>query len=205
MKKIVFVFVAVIMLCSCAQKQQYIIPANVKARNHAVIFRQAFSCLKLSNEGIEKSMLYIHPGHDPNAWIDPGNDVHITEGLFQFNDETLAFVIAHELSHAKLHHVGKKILTSMATTSVMMVANAFIPGIGLLNHVVNPAVTNNFNKLQELDADRLASETLITCFGIPVDRQIIVLESIQKATPEGGGFWAQHPSWSDRINAIRSR
>jgi hypothetical protein len=48
---------------------------------------------------------------------------------------------------------------------VMLVANAFIPGVGLLNHVINPAVTNNaVSKPQELEAD-LAAYKACLCMG----------------------------------------
>jgi hypothetical protein len=87
--------------------------------------------------------------------------VHLTEGLFRFGDDTIAFVIAHEIAHAKLKHIRDKRAVSLATTGVMIIAGAIIPGLGFLNYAVNPAVTNNYGKGQEYETDKLASETVL--------------------------------------------
>lgn len=206
MKKFsIIILLLLILLCGCAAKQQstYVIPQEIKDRPVVSIYKQTLNCLNLREDGAV-STLRIHPSKEANAWVDDKNDVFLAEGLFRYDDDVLTFVIAHELSHAKLKHVRNQRIVSYTTTGVLMVTGLFIPGAGLLNHAVNPAVTNNFSKSQEYDADRLAAETLVTCFNIPVEKQIHILESLQADSPDGGGFWARHPSWNDRIKNIKS-
>ena len=40
----------------------------------------------------------------------------------------------------------------------MSVAGTFVPGLGYLDHVVNPVVTNSFGRQFEISADKLAVE-----------------------------------------------
>jgi len=203
MKKLSLVII-ILLLTSCSQKHTtaYVIPQFIKDRPVVSIYQMVYKCLKLKEDG-ETSRLRIHPSKKPNAFIDGKNDVFLTEGLFKYDDDVITFVIAHELSHAKLKHVRNQRNVSYATTGAMMVVGFIVPGAGLLNYAVNPAVTNNFNKVQEADADRLASETLVKCFDISVEQQIHILESLKKDTTDAGGFWDRHPSWNDRIANIR--
>jgi Zn-dependent protease with chaperone function len=204
MKKIIFVLF-IVLLSSCANRTQYAIPQasqEVKERNATIInnYATAFNCLKIREDG-KTSRLRLHPSGIVNTWVDENNDVFITQGLLAQGEDVVMFAIVHELAHIKLNHVRNKKIVSTATTGVLLVANVFVPGAALLNNVVNPAITNNFSKSQEYDADKLASETLARCLNMPLEKQIKVLESM-KARSDGGGFWAAHPSWSDRIKNI---
>ncbi len=204
MKKLAIVIIIILSISGCAhqQKPAYVIPQFIKDRPVLSIYQKTHRCLKLSEDG-QSSRLLIHPNKKVNAWIDDQNRVYLTEGIFNYDDGAITFIIAHELSHAKLKHIRSRKAVSYATTGVMMVVGSIIPGAGLLNWAVNPAVTNNFGKTQELDADRLASETLVKCFDISIERQIHILESLQKDAAVAGGFWSTHPSFNDRIENIR--
>jgi ankyrin repeat protein len=140
----------------------------------------------------------------PNASVNLSGQIIFTEGaLSLWDDDTLTFIAAHEIAHDKLGHVGKKIAVSAATTGVMIIANFFIPGVGLLNHALNPALVNNYSKTQELEADKLASESCEKCFGMTNVKQIEIMMQMRKTSREGGGFWATHPAWSERIKNIK--
>ena len=205
MKKLIFIS-AILILTSCAHEQvkPYVIPQHVKERIADILsnYANASRCLNIRKDG-ETFGLGLDPSKKPNAWVNDEDDVIITEGLFQFDNDTITFVLAHELSHIKLKHVRNKQAVSIATTGAFIIAGALIPGVGLLNYAVNPAVTNNYSKVQEYEADKLASETLVSCFNISLERQIEILQSMQASTKDGGGFWDQHPSWENRIKNIK--
>jgi Zn-dependent protease with chaperone function len=204
MKKLTLVII-LILLCGCAAKQEvitYSTPQTVRNRPAIAMYQKACDCLKLSDDGISTDIRFVQT-KQLGAYIDSENTVHFTEGLFKYDDIAVAFIIAHELSHAKLNHIRNRNIASVATTGVMTVAGFIIPGLGYLNYAVNPAITRNFGKSQELDADRLASETLVKCFGISVDTQIPSLKTWLYDGPDGGGFWSTHPSADDRIANIK--
>jgi Zn-dependent protease with chaperone function len=141
---------------------------------------------------------------EPNACMDNNETLILTEGILKWdNYNALLFVAAHEVSHRDLKHLSKQQFASYAITGVMVAAGYVIPGIGLLNHVVNPAIVNNYSKIQEFDADKNASHLLVRCFHIPIDEQIKSLQYMQAKMQDGGKFWDRHPSWNDRIKNIQ--
>lgn len=149
--------------------------------------------------------VYISPQKELNAWVNVSGNITFTKGALEnFDDYTLTLIAAHEIAHDKLGHVADKMAVSYTTTGVMIVAGALVPGLGLLNYVVNPAVTNNYSKIQEYEADKLASEFCAKCFGMSIEKQTAIMLSIKaKAEADGGGFWASHPAWKDRIENIK--
>jgi hypothetical protein len=148
--------------------------------------------------------VYLNQDKNSNAFVNVSGNIVFTNGAIEnWDDDILTFVAAHEIAHDKLGHVAKKMTVSYTTTGVMLVANALVPGLGLLNHIINPAVTNNFSKTQEYDADKLASEYCLKCFGMTIEKQSDIMNRMKDTSKgDGGGFWATHPAWGDRIKNI---
>lgn len=202
MKRVAFVII-VLLLSGCIGPQvnrDYISPPFVKDRAD-ILYPAVYKCYGYTDT--DAPPLFINNGFPPNAYYGFG-EVIIDVNLFlEHDNDTMAFIIAHEFAHAKLNHVTKRLAVSYATSGIMMATGFIVPGLGYINYVINPAVTNNFSKTQEYDADRMASETLIKCLNIPVDKQIHILEIIKSGSGSGGGFWSSHPSWDDRIANIK--
>ena len=149
--------------------------------------------------------VYISNDKEKNASINRSRKITVTKGaLEQWDEDVLTFFVAHEVAHDKLGHATKKKVVSFVTTSLMFAANFFVPGIVLLNYIINPAIKNNYNKIQEYDADKLASDYCIKCFNITIEKQIAMMKIIEKKSKlSGGGFWAIHPSFKNRIENIK--
>jgi len=146
-----------------------------------------------------------------NAMMNKEGILFITSGLLnnipedRWN-EILAAVIAHELAHFTLSHVAKRQGSAVATSIGFAIAGAFIPGVGLLNHVVNPTFTSALSRSQELDADR-KSVAMLRNAGWDNPEAICI-----RCLEWGSGFsdssmfslWASHPSFRDRIENIKA-
>ena len=101
----------------------------------------------------------VHKANFLNAWVATGGEINITLNLLRKLDETGRIcVISHELAHLKSNHYYSKKGISVFTTAAMSVAGTFVPGLGYLNRVINPVVTNSFGRQFELSADKLAVE-----------------------------------------------
>ncbi len=197
MKKVLFIVLVFLAGCATAKQPAYTAPKAYKDRIVPIVVK--------ANRCVEPGKILsirIAKSDAPNAWVDQ-ESVYFTEGLFIFDDDTLLFIAAHELAHDKLGHIGKAQGVSYATTGVMLIVNAVIPGAGWLNHIVNPAVVNNFSKAQEFEADKYASTVSATCMNIPLSRQIEIMNAMKDKTRDGGGFWDRHPSWDERIANIQ--
>jgi len=150
----------------------------------------------------------ISISNDDNANASVNIAGHITftrEAIRLWDDDMLTFVAAHEIAHDKMGHVAKKVTLSGVTTGAMIVADIFVPGVGIINRALNPALVNNYSKFQEYEADKLASESCERCFGMTIEKQIEIMERIMETAKQGdgGGFWATHPAWSKRIQNIK--
>ena len=149
-------------------------------------------------------------GQDVNAQMGIGGILSITMGTIDLarntDRELLACVIAHELSHYALNHLTKHNAISIGTTAAFVVAGAFIPGVGLLNHVVNPTVCKAYGRSNELDADVNAVKMCNNAgFFQGPEPYLRMLETLSSLYPnQGGSLWATHPSWDDRIEAVKS-
>ena len=154
----------------------------------------------VNNEMGTTAKLYIYHGENINAFTD-GKDVFVHEDLFKMSEEALTFVVAHEAAHVKLGHVQSKQAIGVGITTGMLVLDAFIPGVGLLNLLINPLIVQAFSREQEFAADKLASETC-TKLGIGIEDQLYFFEHSTGSV--GGGLWDAHPSIEDRIANIKS-
>ena len=193
MKKFLAI-VIILFLAGCARTVPTFVPdPDMKARANALFIR-------VNNEIGTTVKPFLSNTRAVNAWSD-GENMYVTLGVMWFDDDTVTFIMAHELSHAKLNHVRSRRILSGGITATMIAVGVFIPGAGLLNHAINPAAVNNFAKPQELEADKLASETCLK-LGIPISKQIEIMNDLRKLSKDGGGFWSQHPSWDDRIQNI---
>jgi len=184
------------LLVGCAHAPVYNPPSDFVQRMNA-IGTEVCTCIQPS----QKLEYHIAISPPIGAWLD-NNKIFFTEGLFKFDDDTLKFIMAHETSHDKLGHYTKINVINYVTTGLMMVVNTVIPGAGYLSHLINPTVIGAFSKEQELDADKLASETCL-CLGIPIDKQVAIMESMRLSSSSGGKLWDMHPTWDDRIKNIK--
>ena len=99
----------------------------------------------------------VHKANFSNAWVTTGGEINVTINLLRnLNEVGRICVISHELAHLKSNHYYSKVGISTITSAAMSVAGAFVPGLGYLDHVVNPVVTNTFGRQFELSADKLA-------------------------------------------------
>ncbi len=193
------VLLCLFVLAGCAAKRQppCAVPQIMKERMNAIGARVTM-CISPT----QPLPYYIACSNEPNAYIYE-KKIIFTEGMFAFDSDVLKFVMAHEIAHDKAGHLAKIRAASLVTTGAMMVLNAIVPGSGILNYAVNPAVTRNFNKSQELEADRLASEAM-SCLGYSIPEQVEIVEKLKTSGGDGGGFWSTHPAWDERIEAIRA-
>lgn len=173
---------------------------------------QVLNCM--DKEMLPKLRMAIADTDDVNAMIDPSKNLLIIyRGLYaRYNYEELQFIVGHEIAHVKLNHYQTRLATSLGTSAVMNIANVFLPGVGYLNHVVNPLVVRGFGRAQELDADKLSCESLNRCYALKPEVCITALEKLKDYAATKGiteesriGLWDTHPGLTERIEAIKKK
>ena len=150
-----------------------------------------------------------------NAFATSGGHVFITRGLIDStsSEDTLAAVIAHEISHIQLQHGLRAIKNSRITQALVVTgtsaASAALGSYNLsemlsvfddsINEIITTMVTNGYSQTQEFEADTMAMELLALAGYEPSSLldTLRVLEKNQSAHP--GGFNKTHPSPTQRI------
>ncbi len=102
-------------------------------------------------------------GEDVNAFSLAGGRIYVYEGLAKFaeNDDELAAVLAHEISHVAsrhVHHMIKKqqkinLLTIPAIIAGALTGNPMIAGLAQAGSLVGQAMVSNWSQDMEMSAD----------------------------------------------------
>lgn len=143
----------------------------------------------------------------PVASTDEDATFYFSDGLAQMPTPVLQAVIAHEVAHEVLDHVGTRRRMAVGMTGGFSAAGFFVPGVGLLDFMVNPLVVRAFSRKQELAADQRAVE-ILRDMGDPTPRRSLAqaLRAVDAApvrSQEGeGGAFDIRPSLKERLSAL---
>jgi len=141
------------------------------------------------------------------GYSDEDATFYFTDGLMRQPTPIVEAVVAHEVAHEVLGHVGTRRKLSLSLTASFGALGLFAPGAGLLDFVVNPLVVRAFSRRQEMEADQKAVE-ILRAMGHPAPRRSLAtaLETLAAHTPkerEGlEGLLATHPSLDERLAAL---
>ncbi|MDR1374599.1 MAG: M48 family metalloprotease [Treponema sp.] len=150
-----------------------------------------------------------------NAFATSGGHIFITRGLIACTDseDSLAGVIAHEISHIQLQHSIKAIKTSRITQALLVTgssaAGLAVEGMNLaeltevfnesVEEIVTTLVNNGYSQTQEFDADTGAL-ALMAAAGYEPSALISMLQILEKNQgSHPGGFNKTHPTPARRI------
>ncbi len=160
-------------------------PNTLRVAN--VLYRAAVAA---GDDPARYSFALIKTRH-PAAFTDEDATFYISDGLAQMPMPVLEAVIAHEVAHDLLDHVGTRRRMAIGMTSGFGAAGFFVPGVGLLDFRVNPLVVRAFPRKQELEADQRAVE-ILRAIGRPRLRRSLAealsaVDEVPVRSQEGGG------------------
>jgi predicted Zn-dependent protease len=142
-----------------------------------------------------------------NAFASPGGLVHITRGALGLakNEAELAGVLGHEIGHVVRKHTVNAIRKSNA---VKMGSEAAGNRSAMLSDLANRAyemvLENNFDRGDELDADRVGVALTIKAgyAAKSLGDFLTTLNDRNKNQTERNGLFASHPETRERIGKI---
>jgi predicted Zn-dependent protease len=162
---------------------------------------------------------YVINDLDPNAFAVPGGYVFINTGLIVLaeNEQEIAGVLAHEISHVTQRHIAKMIEKSKAlniATLVAMVAGMLAGRGGAgsaaavsMAQATAGALTLKFSREIEADADHHGLNLLIKA-GYDPDGMINSFRRLEKLSlamaPKVPAYLLSHPAIEDRISLLES-
>lgn len=141
------------------------------------------------------------------AWTAEDATFYVTDGLARMPVHVLEPLIAHEVAHELLGHLGQKQALSLSITAGFAILGVLVPGASLADFVVNPLVVRAYSRDHELQADARALE-ILQAMGYQAPRRALYL-ALQAAdtrngkTKEEGGVLATHPKMTERLAALQ--
>ncbi len=141
------------------------------------------------------------------AWTAEDATFYVTDGLARMPVHVLEPLIAHEVAHELLGHLGQRQALSLSITAGFAIVGVLVPGASLADFVVNPLVVRAYSREHELEADARALE-ILQAMGYPAPRRALYL-ALQAAdtrngkTKEEGGVLATHPKMTERLAALQ--
>ncbi len=148
-----------------------------------------------------------------NAFCLPGGKVVVYTGILKFakNDDQLATVISHEISHALARHGAERMSQSMVQQGVGMIGNIVVGATA-------PQYQNAFNmaygagsnlgvmlpygRLQETEADEIGI-LLMYKAGYNLNEAVKFWENMSEGKSGGSDFFSTHPSSNTRVSNIQ--
>lgn len=162
----------------------------------------------------------VAPAHGRNARSWPDGRVEITEGMLTFvrNDNELAAVLTHEMSHVVLRHGNRRSLAAWAVVlggaGLAVLAHnhgaadgwtSAAAGTGAVLTISLTGLTA-YQRAQEFEADA-KSVTLLTRAGYPAHSAADFWEHYtanrKAAGRTGAGWWKTHPPDAGRVRRLR--
>ncbi len=152
-----------------------------------------------------------------NALACPGGCIFIFSGLIDkaANEDELAAIIAHEVSHVALSHGISSIDQARWTEFGVTVAQESSEQWGsgevqsavndygdLVEDVVSNLITKGYSRDTEYQADSLAVEICSAAGYDPEALTEVLVKLSETDNRSGPGFWETHPSPEDRLEAV---
>ena len=154
-----------------------------------------------------------------NAFAAPGGFILVSRGLIRCckNEDALAAVLAHEISHVQLGHgmgairasrytslgqiVGVEVAKNLGREQLAQAAEVFD---GTVGDIMKTLVDNGYQSSQEYDADKTAV-TLLKRVGFnPAALKDMLEQMDQRLGQNSGGFGRTHPTPRKRLENIES-
>ena len=150
--------------------------------------------------------------NDLNAFCMPGGKIVFYSGLIRqlnLNDDEIAVVMGHEISHALREHSREQISQAMAAQGVLGVGAALL-GLGegsaeVANTAYEALIATRFSRVDEAEADRIGLE-LTARAGYDPRAGVTLWQKMIKANQGGRPpeFLSTHPLEANRIQQIES-
>lgn len=203
-QRLVALGIAVVMLSGCAtfpENAYYPNPADGATRMLAeALYRAARAA---SEEPGRYSFAMIRTA-EVRAYTADDATFYFSEGLARQPARVIDALVAHEVAHELLDHVGRRRALSLSVTGGFTVLGIVIPGLSVLDLVANPLIVRAYTRDQEISADRKAVEVLRD-MGYQTPRRVLA-DALRAAAALNSaadrGPFAPEPELRERLAAL---
>ena len=183
------------------ERTYYPDPASLETRVLAEALWRAAKAA--SDDPNEYSFAMIRSKH-VGAYTVEDATFYFTEGLARQPASVVDALVAHEVAHELLGHIGQRRALALSLGASFTVFGIIVPGAGLIDIIANPLIIRAFTRDQEIAADLKAVEVLRE-MGYPAPRRVMADALRAAAKINGrprGGWLATEPALEDRLSPL---
>ncbi len=139
---------------------------------------------------------------EPNAFATPGGTISISPSLFTLleTEEGLAFVIAHELGHHELRHLGKRLGKALTISVALGLVSNNLSGRFLGNSV--KTLDMSYSRAAERDSDAFAVKLLQSLYS-DLSNASEFFEKMESEDTRHFHYFDTHPLTTERLNSLK--
>jgi len=148
------------MVAGCAtvpEQAYYPDPRDARTR---VVAQALWRAARAASEDPERYSFAMLRTAQVRAFTADGATFYFSEGLAAQSGRVIDALVAHEVAHELLDHVGTRRALSRSITGGLTVLGVALAGLSALDLVANPLIVRAYTREQELDADQRAVEVL---------------------------------------------
>ncbi len=143
-----------------------------------------------------------------NAFIIPNGTIYFTSGLLNKinNEETLTFILAHELGHYAHRDHLKSISRDIIVYTLTSIFSNGQKDVNMTLNSISGMHALKYSRNQERNADKYANAVMYKLYGNN-DGAIKFFELLKKEekTPEFLQYFSTHPATQERIKQLQNR
>src|SRR2546429_4848104 len=193
-----------LMVTGCAtvaERAYYPNPADPETR---VLAEALWRAAKAASDDPGEYSFAMIRSIDVSAYTVEDATFYFTQGLARQPVKVVDALVAHEVAHELLGHIGQRRALSLSLGAGFTVLGIAIPGTGLLDFIANPLIVRAFTRDQEIAADLKAVEFLRD-MGYKAPRRTLA-EALSTAAkingPARGGWLSTEPTLEDRLSRL---
>jgi Zn-dependent protease with chaperone function len=159
-RRLAVLAIAVTALAACATVPDgaYYPPAGDPRTR--VLGEALYRAARAASEDPERYSFAMVRTAEVRAYTSDDATFYFSEGLARQPARVVDALVAHEVAHELLEHVGARRALSLSVTGGFTVLGIIVPGLSVLDLVANPLIVRAYTRDQELTADRRAVEVL---------------------------------------------
>jgi Zn-dependent protease with chaperone function len=152
--------IALVMLSGCATFPDHAYYPNPADADTRVLAQALYRAARAASEDARRYSFAMVRTAEVRAYTGDDATFYFSEGLARQSGGVIDALVAHEVAHELLDHVGRRRALSLSVTGGFTVLGLVLPGLSALDLVANPLIVRAYTRDQEISADRKAVEVL---------------------------------------------
>jgi Zn-dependent protease with chaperone function len=159
-RRLATLVIALAAMSACTTFPEHAYYPDPGARDTKVLAEALYRAARSASEDPQRYSFAMIRTAEVRAYTSDDATFYFSEGLALQSAPVIDALVAHEVAHELLDHVGRRRALSRSVTGGFTVLGFVLPGLSALDLLANPLIVRAYTRDQEISADRRAVEVL---------------------------------------------